>query len=871
MKKPNPLKIITILTLLLLAFSARAVVIFQDTFNYPSGEIYTDSGGPTNGAWSIPYGNSVGTNIQPVVGANTIQVTDLKSDAALAYFTNGLVSANLLNYGTGGTIYITNSSAYYFASNSPVTALYASFSLTMPNNGSSLETAYFAGLSDTNFDYRCRIFIVTNNVTPGDYRLGIDNYSTPSVATNVINQDLVPGNTYTVVARYVLSTGLSTIWVNPIAETNTALTITTNSTGNVFLGGANSSGSGFGTAASCFFLRSTTGGAQIQLGNLIIGTLFSDVLPSSAGSNLPFFVTQPQGNTSLFVGNNFTNTILVGGDIPVGYQWYLTSNSVTTAISAATNATLILLNLATNESGYYTVVATNDAGSVTSSPAYVLINPTPVAPTFSSPVSAFTQTNVLGDTVVFTVAASGVPTPTYQWFVITNGVSGSITNPVPGANVSGTNSTTLTITSVQTNQSGIYFARATNLVAGVNSPQMTLVVNPIPFVTIAALRSMVDATYANTNGTSLFTVQGIVTTWTNMSTATAPEFFIQDATAGIEVYWPGTGGSNTPPAGALVRITAPLQYPIFDLLSLEPEFTNPLETVTIISTNNPLPKAQPLPFDPYIQNNYAVMQQMVGSYFVASNLFLDLADGPTFGGGDNDPLDNIASNVLSDINGAATYDYTFTNQSGQTFVIYYNTHTDIPGKTKPTGPVTIYGILGQYAPNSPYIGGYEFTPSRFADIISYAHITNVLSNARAGDLATNSYTELVVRPGETLTTYLSIGDAAGGIVTLTPTGTAPATSSWTIGAPEHDRDGCVPIHRQRIGRGNPIHDSTGRHQLGRHHLYRELYGVCADGAGTADRHYRIPGRSGYQSRFSFLQPAGARLGHQWRQHQRPIR
>jgi hypothetical protein len=765
-----------LLLLCLLTFSARAMVVFQDNFNYSSGEIYKVSGGPTNAAWNIGYGNTAGTNIQ-AVGGNSVQVTDLKSDSAWAYFTNGLVSASLFNYGSGGVIYITNSSAYYFASNSPVAALYTSFTLTVPN-GSALESAYFAVFSDTNFDYRCRLFVVTNtaapyNVTPGDYRIGVAGYSSPSTATNVVQQDLMPGSTYTVVARYVLSTGLSTVWVSPTSETNTSPTITATGTGTINLGGSPSAG-GLGNSTCAFVLRSTTGGLNVQLGSLIVGTLFADVIPSSAGSNPPFIVTQPQSNTNLFAGNNFTNTVFAGGDVPLSYQWYFTSNSVTTAISTATNATLPLTNLATNQSGYYSVIVTNVAGAITSSVVNVLVSAAPVAPMFLSPASAYSVTNNIGDTVNLTVSASGIPPPAYNWFVITNGV----TNAVVGSNVTGTNSSTLTITSVLTNQSGIYFATATNLVGKTNSPLITLVLQPIPFVSIATLRSMVDpTTYANTNGTSLFTFQGIVTTWTNMTSSGSPKFYMQDNTAGIVVFWSGTGGSNTPPAGALVQVTAPFEYPIFQgLLTMEPVYTNPLESVTIISTNNPLPTPQPLPFDPNIQNNTAVMQSLVSSYFVASNVFLNLSS-PTFVSAD-EPITNIAYNVLSDTN--AIYNYTFTNQAGQTFIIYANPYTDIPGQTKPTGPVTIYGVLGQYAANAPYVGGYEFTPSRYADIISYTHYTNVLANlTRPGDLPTNTFAESVLRPTESLTTYVSVGDPEGGTVTLTTvTDGLPSSAYW---------------------------------------------------------------------------------------------
>ncbi len=119
--------------------------------------------------------------------------------------------------------------------------------------------------------------------------------------------------------------------------------------------------------------------------------------------------------------------------------------------------------------------------------------------------------------------------------------------------------------------------------------------------------------------------------------------------------------------------------------------------------------------------------------------------------------------------------YNYTNDVGQTFTFFVNASTDIPGQTKPVGPVTIYGVLGYFS-----TAGFEFIPSRYADIISYIHVTNILTNVRKGDLATNNYTELVLRSGEKLNTHVSIGDPEGGTVTLTPvTAGLSVNSGWS--------------------------------------------------------------------------------------------
>jgi hypothetical protein len=232
-----------------------------------------------------------------------------------------------------------------------------------------------------------------------------------------------------------------------------------------------------------------------------------------------------------------------------------------------------------------------------------------------------------------------------------------------------------------------------------------------------------------------------------------------------------------PPAGALVQVTGPLAN-FSGLAEIEPVFTNSLNSVAVLSTGNPLPTPQPLPFDPNIQNNTATMEQLEGSYFVASNVMLNLST-PTFAANANDPTTNLTHHVLSDT--SAAYNITFTNDAGQTFILFVNSHTDLPGQAKPTGPVTVYGVLGQFVSSSPFIGGYEFTPSRAADIISYFHATNVVTHVKHyGDLLTNSFTESALRPGETLTTYVNASDPLGGTVTLTPiTDGLPGSASWS--------------------------------------------------------------------------------------------
>lgn len=731
-----------------LSFSARAFIVFQDSFNYVNGPILTVAAP----AWVPGYGNVPSGAIQ-ITGNQVVIPGSGTADQPRAYFTNGLSYASLLNYGTSGGIYITNASAAYFPSNSTEAALYASVAVTIPASTGLGTATYFAYFTDTNYDYRCRV-ILTNILATGNFRVGVANAS--SSTTNFVQTDLLPGNTYNLVMRYVLSSGLSTVWINPTVENTTDPTITTTAGGTGQIGGGV-----LGSSTCGFGLRNASGLQGLTLANLVIGTTFADVVPFSAGQNPPFITLQPQDDTSAITNDVVTFSAIAGGDEPLGYQWYFISNNITIGLPAATNEVLVLSNVATTASGSYYAVVTNDtATSATTRHAALVVYSTPVAVVISDQPQS--QVVNVGDTATFSVMAAGVPPPTYQWYYVTNKAAALFTNIVSGATTA-----TLTLTNLNTNS--FYtnvFVKISNRVNTTNSAAATLTVNPIQILTIAQLRTMVDGNYNPTNTTSVFTIQGTVTTWTNMTGTANTEFYMQDNTAGICVYWSGANSTNRPPAGAVVKVSGPLSS--FDgLLEIEPVYSNPLHSLKVISTGGPLPIPLPLPFDPNVAGNLKAMESC---YFVASNV--TLAAGSTFASGVNEPITANQNAVLTD----PMFSLTFTNQQGQTFIMYINSYTDIPGKAKPFGPVTIYGVLGNFSGV-----GFEFTPSRYADIISYIHVTNVLSNlTRPGDAPTNTYRESFLLPGGTITAYSTISDPAGGSVTLTPMTTGlPASAAWS--------------------------------------------------------------------------------------------
>jgi hypothetical protein len=163
------------------------------------------------------------------------------------------------------------------------------------------------------------------------------------------------------------------------------------------------------------------------------------------------------------------------------------------------------------------------------------------------------------------------------------------------------------------------------------------------------------------------------------------------------------------------------------------------------------------------------MEAIEGKYVVASNVFL--ANPGT---------------VFTSVSAGEF----LTNTLGETFNMYINANTDIPSQTKPYGPVTVFGVMGQFDTSNPRTSGYQMIPSRYDDIISQAKAakvvyTNHLSNlVRPTGLEVNSLAEGVLRSGESLRMDFTATDPDEGSVTITPlTAGMPAEAAWSVPSP----------------------------------------------------------------------------------------
>jgi len=123
---------------------------------------------------------------------------------------------------------------------------------------------------------------------------------------------------------------------------------------------------------------------------------------------VPPTVTAQPTNVTAPVGTTAQISAVVTGTAPISYQWYWQGPG---AIAGATNATLTLNAVTTNQAGVYYLVAGNVAGTATSSNAIltVLFPPTITQPPMN--VAAW-----IGAPAQLSVAAVGTAPLYYQWY-----------------------------------------------------------------------------------------------------------------------------------------------------------------------------------------------------------------------------------------------------------------------------------------------------------------------------------------------------------------------------------------------------------------------------------------------------------------------
>jgi hypothetical protein len=142
------------------------------------------------------------------------------------------------------------------------TILYASFVVNFSQLPSAAG-AYFAHYKDDGtINFRGRVFASAQGAPAGQFRLGVAN-GAANVATNGLHPTLLNTNqNYTVVTRYNVGTGETTLWISPGSEASAS--VSSSDTANA-------------VTVFSFALRQSAGIGVFTLDDLKIGTRFTDV------------------------------------------------------------------------------------------------------------------------------------------------------------------------------------------------------------------------------------------------------------------------------------------------------------------------------------------------------------------------------------------------------------------------------------------------------------------------------------------------------------------------------------------------------------------------------------------------------------------
>jgi hypothetical protein len=213
--------------------------------------------------------------------------------------------------------------------------------------------------------------------------------------------------------------------------------------------------------------------ADVDLGSLSPGTNYIQVLRQDNGISTGYqirlrsvmvspvepFITQQPASQTKTVSDTVTFSVAASGAAPLSYQWRFNEDP----ILGATNSTLSLVNVQLEQAGDYSVVVANAFGTSVSSNAVLSVLGLPPTITTQPQDRAIYENR----TTSFSVNVSGSSPFQYQWR--------KNQAPLPEK----TNAT-LTLTSVQFVDAGLYDVVIANLFGGTTSRLATLTVNPPP-------------------------------------------------------------------------------------------------------------------------------------------------------------------------------------------------------------------------------------------------------------------------------------------------------------------------------------------------------------------------------------------------------
>ena len=689
----------------LAAISLRAAVIWQDTFTYGNGPIIVNSiiGPGTNSVWLRHSGSA--NPRDSIVNSRRLEVS-----------------------ATGGTVSRADDVHRNFDgyTNTQI-QVYASFIVNCTNLPNAAGT-YFAHFATNATIFYGRLFALvgTNICQPNTWRLAIS--ASSSSAYQIFPIDLAMNQDYQVVVGWdPASSWQATLWVNPISSASFST-----------LSGDTVSAQPAPAISYDFRQASSFGNWFCTISNLVAATTFDEAATNVWATNAvqPSVVYQPKGVTN-YVGAAISLAAVATGQGlgNLTYRWQQDGIDR----SGATANILNISSAATSDSGNYTLIVTTPYGlSATSSVAKVLISAAPVPPSFvTQPVS---QSVYKGQTVVLSTTVISPGNVTYTWY--SNNVM-----VTAGVNSSGQTST-LELDNVATNFSASYRVGVTNDVVAngiLSSNAVLTVINPAA-VSIAYLRTLVDPLngYMPTNNLTIpYQVTGIITTYTNITTGNTFSYYLQDGTAGIDIF--GTFGSTfRPQLGDVVTYVGVLSGYATGLELYADTVDLPFTSYTDLSNNiAALPTPIPVSFD--VTTNLDNMNyNIAGSLVKLTDVYFGTNAGTI-----------ITNHII-----------TVTNSTGQKFQLQtFALDQDTLGQTFPVYAYSVSGVM--YGMNT----NFTLAVTRFADIVTTGPPPSIpLNLGYAGGILTFTWSDssFVLQSSAIVTgPYTTITGASSGFTTNT--------------------------------------------------------------------------------------------------------
>jgi pectinesterase len=385
--------------------------------------------------------NSLATNATGLVAFNTGNST-----LGLTVSTNAILDGLVQTLTTSGTTNVIQFASVPVFSSYPqtipliqYTTLSGTFNFGLTNVPGSAPGAYLTNIT----------------TTPDSIALVLPTNPAPVITTQPQPFSGSPGSTVTLTVTNTGNAPLSYQWY-----------YTNGVTTNLLSGSSGPSGSSTMTGSTSNILTIANGqtgdsGGYFAVITNLYGSATSTLVQATIAAGAIAPTVSGPTNLTVIAGNNATISDSVSGSPVPALQWYDQNGA---PILSAITASLTLNNVQYSQNGYtYSLVATNSAGSATNFTTLTVI----VSPVITLQPANVVVTNT--QTASFTVAATGIPNPWYQWNKNSSPISSAGNNTATNA--------TFTIASVSPSDMASYSCTITNLAGSTNSASVTLTVN----------------------------------------------------------------------------------------------------------------------------------------------------------------------------------------------------------------------------------------------------------------------------------------------------------------------------------------------------------------------------------------------------------